>query len=46
MESHIVYRDVHYELSFRKLWENFEWFQSKKRTILAGSCRRMDRWML
>ncbi len=30
MESHFVYRDVHYELSFRKLWGVLNELDEKK----------------
>jgi hypothetical protein len=41
MESHFVYRDVHYELSFRKLWGVLNDLEEKK-VIKAGPCRRIN----
>jgi hypothetical protein len=41
MESHFVYRDVHYELSFRKLWGVLNELEEKK-VIKAGPCCRIN----
>jgi hypothetical protein len=41
MESHFVYRDVHYELSFRKLWGVLNDLKERKGNK-SRPCRRMN----